>query len=166
MRLVNESGMAFITDEDKTFYIESGAVYQRLCSHGVAAVEFIKILSKGRLVFIEAKTTVVNKANHEGLEAFIRQIEKKFHDSVEICYAILHDAQKDEKHEVPASMTAFLQHSPRFIFVVVVKNIRDDDCTALRDLLAHRCNDLMKIWGSDSMLVLNERMARKKNIIE
>lgn len=47
-----------------------------------------------------------------------------------------------------------------------MRHIRDDGCADLRDALTERCRDLMKIWRSDSMLVLSEQMARKKHIIQ
>lgn len=159
---IQESGMTFLLDEETCFYIEHSSVYRHINSHGVASVEFIQAIQSKKLVLVEAKTSVVDKENLIRLDEFLKQIVKKYRDSVSLCYAMLHGVHGEANKEMPSTIIDSLGNNPQFVFLLIVKNIRDEDCPVLRDALKQRMMDLMKIWNTDAVLVLSERMARKR----
>ena len=159
MREIEESGMKFLVDESKLFYIEKSSLYRRLNGKSVSSVEFVELLPKGRIVFVEAKPDAPKDASE-----FSSKIRKKVSHSLQMCFSMLHEIVDDSPEEMPIAMREALQNQPRFRTIVVVKDLAVEHCVILQYYLNIKFEALCHIWKMD-ILVFNEERARKRKMI-
>lgn len=168
-----ESGMSFSFSRDDFFYLEKSSVYKTLNSHGVASVEGVllkEIKKKSTIVFIEAKKSTPDMStsnNESNQDDFLSSLEDKISHSIQICYAILHgrygnDFDKDEMGENLRQAFAMPVH---IMFVLIVKEYKDDWCNQMKDALEMKLCALRKVWRMNIM-VLNEEMARRYKLVK
>lgn len=62
------------------------------------------------------------------------------------------------------SVKAFLKK--QIIFLLLVKEAKEEWLINVRDDLNSRMNDIMRIWKIQRIMVLNEEMARQKKYIQ
>ena len=160
---IEESGMKFREyDERDVFHIETSQQYiETLRDRGIKICEFL--LSTGnKIVFVEAKTNFPNHLNVKDYECFIGEVVQKMSNSLSLYGNILLGRYSDDGVPENLSVKAFLKK--QIIFLLLVKEAKEEWLINVRDDLNSRMNDIMRIWKIQRIMVLNEEMARQKNI--
>lgn len=173
MKRIIESEMNFGNfDESNLFYIEDSQIYKRLGS-GIKTVEFILKNDRNSIIFLEAKKSCPNAANrdiskdkNEKFEEYYSSITEKFIISFQIYLSVIMARQQDDSLEVGDALRITNNLKDVGIkFILVVKNASDSAWLAgPKAELDNRLVKIRKIWGIN-VLVLNEELARKYNLI-
>ena len=162
---IEESGMKFREyDERDVFHIETSQQYiETLRARGIKICEFL--LSTGnKIVFVEAKTNFPNHLNVKDYECFIGEVVQKMSNSLSLYGNILLGRYSDDGVPENLSVKAFLKK--QIIFLLLVKEAKEEWLINVRDDLNSRMNDIMRIWKIQRIMVLNEEMARQKKYIQ
>ena len=161
MREIQESGMRFVVDENRTFFMEESAFVGQLA--GMSKCEFVTMYANGELSSVEAKTSFSNPDNASGFEQNISDIVRKFMDSLQIVNAVA------LRHEdiLPKPMRAEKLDAVNYKFYLVIKNHQSDWLQPVSDILKSRLKTFFRLWNipDTSIKVLNEPLARRKGLI-
>lgn len=163
MMVVEESGMLFEVDENKTFLIEKSGFFSQLS--GMSSCEFIMLDGNSKLSMVEAKTSFSNPNNKVDFQANITEIEAKFHDSLEILNAIL---IRHKNGIMPQSIEAVNMKTTDYLFYLVIKNHSKSWLPPVSDALKRQMKALFKVWNikDTSLKVMNEQMAKQRGLIK
>lgn len=164
-----ESDMKFKLSEDICCNLERSALYQSLNRYAVSSVECVAVYNfhgKEYIVFIEAKKTAPNPRhpkNMENLHEYMGNLRKKYEHSIQICYAALHWPGRGELLLGDTLQQAL--HCPqKVMFLLIVKNLQDEWCKDIQDVLWKELQHLRHIWQAE-VRVVNEMLARKYRLI-
>ncbi|WP_338845991.1 hypothetical protein V8J88_19875 [Massilia sp. W12] len=167
---ITESGLTFGPFPTQAcFHIEQSSLFQSLCAHNIAGVEFIleKQQKNGiALWLVEAKSSVPRQSKKEDFQHWCAGINRKFIDALQLQLSILL-----RRHATPAGMPAkWLAYSLddlNWRTVLVIPDMPSEHCPALQDALRQHCQPqlqaLRTIWKLPSLdlLVLNRTSAGK-----
>ena len=89
---------------------------------------------------------------------------QKMSNSLSLYGNILLGRYSDDGVPENLSVKAFLKK--QIIFLLLVKEAKEEWLINVRDDLNSRMNDIMRIWKIQRIMVLNEEMARQKKYIQ
>lgn len=164
-----ESGMEFELQEDKSCNLERSVLYQSLNRYAVSSVEcaaVYKFRGEEHIVFLEAKKTAPNPRqpkNMESLHEYMGDLRKKYEHSIQICYAALHGLARDELL-LGNKLAQALKCPQKIVFLLIVKNLKDEWCKDIQEVLWKELQHLRHIWQAE-VRVVNEMLARKYRLI-
>jgi len=161
---IKESGMDFGELDENVFYIEEANIYKnKLNPTGIRMVEFLKIKPKGnkeKMLVIEAKTSFPKEFNFA-----LDEIAEKLYAAILLIVSIYHKRHKGYFEELPKRFREEDVFSMEYVFLLIIRNHKDDWLEPIKVKLREKLNMINKIWRFDDVLVLNERLAKKKKII-
>ena len=164
-----ESEMEFELQEDRSCNLERSLLYQSLNRHAVSAVECVgvyELRGKERITLIEARKSAPNPCrlgNMENLDEYMGNLRRKYEHSIQICYAALHGRVQNELL-MGNKLVQALKCPQKILFLLIVKNLKDEWCKDIQDALQKELQHLRHIWHAD-VLVVNEMLARKYRLI-
>lgn len=171
--IITESGRDFGEfAEDNLFYIEHSDMLKQL-GNGIKTVEFISILDKKIVLFLEAKTGCPNPANKsksdESKDRFIEfydDIAEKFQDSLQIYTAGVLEryANTDEIGVNLKKVKPLRDKELYFVLVITADEILEDWLIGPKLELEERLRKIMKIWKV-KVVVLNTTLAKQFGIL-
>lgn len=168
--VIEESDMKFGEyNPDKIFHIEECSQYTKELKYtGVQICEFV-LLHKDKLLIIEAKKTCPNHDNaKESIKKFdkyneyIESIAMKFRSSLNLYASILLGRYEKGELENKKEMLRFSDRE--IVFVLVVKNAELDWLSHYNNKFNQILSQELKIYRA-KLIVINEEVARKKNLI-
>jgi len=159
--IVNESNMNFIIDEDNCYRIENDYFYNDISSkYGVKDVDFI-LLKENKIIFIEAKTSAPRD-----LSEYNKDIKTKFIDSLMTFIAVLYKKQNTTPSNISNSLNKTTHLSKSIKFILIIKNIEKRHLAPIKDNLNRILKKEKRIFAIESIIVLNENMAKSKSFVE
>ena len=161
-----ESGMHFSFADERVFHIETCSAYvEQLRMRGICSVECVALRGKEQVLFIEAKSSAPSP-NGAGtnFQDFMQQIYDKSLHSLQLCYSILAGIYDGQQSAIGSLLAERLQHQPKVLFLVIVRQHEVSWCPPLQDALRREMRHILRLWKADVM-VINERMARAKGVI-
>lgn len=165
---LEESGMVFHLQEDRTCLLETTRFYQRNSKYGISAVEFITwytFRNKECLTFVEAKSSapsLLAEKESKSLEAYLSALARKYEHSLEMLYAAIHGRIATLGFRKPLAQAAV--HPQDVLLLLIVKGYPDESCKNLQDVLQKELRNLRHIWAA-RIIVLNEERARAYRLI-
>ncbi len=168
MITILESEMTFGPfDEERFFHIESSDVYQSIIEN-VKMVEFILSKSIGNnheIWLIEAKQSSPHPQTQPNWNDFIIELIEKFTNGLNVFIALCTDRHFDENF--PNTLKSTNLSTAKFRIILVVRNHKMDWLPPLKDSLQQKLMPLCKSLnlGANPVIVLNEDIARNKNLI-
>lgn len=169
--IIQESGMNFGPfDSDQLFHIEACDLYQKtMRPNGVAVTEFA-VLTKGKLLFIEAKTSTPNykecnksQEKREKYDEYVTSIATKFRDSIDIYASIL--LKRNTCEQMPDHLAKKEFSDLPIVFVLVIKNAYPDSLRHFTEKFQQVLRPMMRIWNVQNIAVIGEEQARRKGLI-
>lgn len=174
--IIEESGMQFGEyQEDEVFQIETSEQYtKKLRQNKIKSCEFI-LQREDKLYFFEAKSScprqIVEDIPDDDKEAkkkryneFVEEIVLKMRHSLSLYGNIL--LKRYTQNDVPNSMTdPNLMNKSIYLILVINTNGAWAPEPELEDDLNLQLNDVMKIWQTKRLLVINDQTAREKHFI-
>lgn len=175
MMQIEESGMSFIVDERHCYHVEASESYKDLSTRGVEICEYIE-LKEGddkSIVFVEAKMSSPNPQSKlegatEKFEDYIKSICNKFINAANLLNAGVFCRRPDVRGEIPASFTQEKLQKSEYKCILVIKNHEKSWLIPVQDALNREFsrNPFWNIWSNVKVKVINESIARSKNIIK
>jgi len=164
------SGMQFSDfGEDNCFLIEDSRLYQKSLAHlGYKTVEFVMYKENGepksgKLLFVEAKTTLRSLENKTRFTDEINDISQKFIDALQIVCGVWHGARK-EKPNLPANFADFRENGKKIVFLLVVKKGDRNQLLAASEAISKRLLKESRLWNFD-VKVIDEQIAQQENLV-
>lgn len=153
---IEESGMKFFVDEDKTFFIEQSDFAKNL--KGYSKVEFVAF-QDGRIHFVEAKSTVVQNADELGA------IARKFIQSMEIVLALV---LRYKGESLPTAVRDISFSNMELSFSLVIRKCDRQTACSISDAIHKALSSFCKCWNikQKNVKVFNEELARMHRVIE
>ena len=151
-------------DEANCLHIEKLDLYNRdLSSHGIKSVEFVLYRpERSKLLFVEAKTSLSTREKKGWFDSEITKISQKFMDSLQLACGIWLRGH-NSRTKLPANYANFFRKGVQIVFILVIKR-RRVDLLHIADAIKTRLLKEHKLWNF-SVLVLNEELARNKNLV-
>ena len=149
--------------------IEESRLYQKsLSPFGFKTVEFVAYRSTtdtggGKLIFVEAKTTLRQENAESRFADEISDISQKFIDAPQIICGVWHGGRKDKVH-LPMNFDQFRENGRQIVFILVVKYGDKSDLLTVADAISKKLLKESKLWRFD-VKVLNEELAQKENLV-
>lgn len=169
--IIEESGMCFGEyDVNNVFHIENSEQYKKyLMPNGVKSCEFILLRGK-TLYFIEAKTSCPNQISKETPQEkigkyneYISDIVNKIRHSIALYMSIL--VRIHAFDDVSEDLLKWDLHNRSIKVILVVKNAKQEWLDPLKTKLDRELSKDKRIWKFN-FFVINEQMARQKNLIK
>lgn len=154
------------------FYIEKSKTYQNI-EEGVKIAEFLLLRlspQNGKpdtIWVIEAKSSAPRPNNHIDFDKYIEEIRAKFTNSLTLAMTACLNRHPQADAELSDNFKQLNLASIQFILVLVISDFQDEWLPPLKDALTQVLHPTIKTWalGTPAVLVLNEAMARQKELI-
>ena len=85
-------------------------------------------------------------------------------DALQIVCGIWHGGRRD-KVSLPVKFSAFRENGSRIVFVLVIKNCDKEDLLFAKEAILRQLLKENRLWQFE-VLVLNEELAQKKNLVQ
>lgn len=157
-----ESNMKFCFPDEDLYHIEKSPLVRKL--ECVAVCECVAKL-KGKVCFIEAKSSAPRFDNTKDFDVFIREIVKKFADSLSIYHAAL--ARHDEE-PIPQGLRSENVGEADYQLCLIVHGHSEEWLPPIHDELKSRLNKhVLEIWRLKDVAVkvVNEVGAKRNGWI-
>jgi hypothetical protein len=166
-----ESGMEFIVEpKDHFFHIEQSQTYQKIQPHGVKIADFIILrLDKKKhpvISIVEAKSSVPNPGNTEDFDRYLKDLAEKITHTL-ILFLAIHVKRHNSWAELPKSFHNIALESTKFRFILIINKYQDDWTEQVKRLWEQSkyMKPLVKAWKLSEVVVMNDKMARKEELI-
>lgn len=172
MKVVEESGMKFVFEDDTCFHLEEEVEQIRSCSSHVKVVECVTVpkhgARKGVVMFIEAKTSAPNHANcvvgnvkHNGkplepnwklqtpLDCYCQDVAQKFIDSFSLwqaCHLGRHEDKNGNEYKMPP-FTKLIAKDDIPLFVLIISKFKVEWLQPVKDALNEELRHFMNAWN-------------------
>ena len=154
---------------DNCYLIEESRLYQTSLRHlGFKTVELVIYRSTsdtggGKLVFVEAKTTLRPENAAFRFADEINDISQKFIDALQIICGVWHGGRKGKVH-LPKNFDQFRENGRQIVFILVVKSGDERDLLTVKDAISKKLLKEKRLWRFD-VEVLSEELAQKGNLV-
>lgn len=161
-----------VFQRENIFRIEDSKL-QHSFGEGIKTVEFVLLMNKDKLLFVEAKTSCPNPENrYESkektvkFEEYFSDITDKFLDSLQMMLNVFLEKRNKYLDGIGLHITdKSIYPALKFRFVLVVKNARDITWLAgPKEELEARLLRWRKLWNVE-VVVLNEELAVRYGIM-
>lgn len=164
---VKESGMEFGPfDNNDFFHIEKSQLYITLGS-GVRIGEFALIRDENSVWLVEAKSSFSNEDNHVDFRKNIDEIVEKLTNSFHLLISgIL--SRHIHAHELSEKFRNLPLNRTKFALILVINNAEKEWLQPINYALTKSLSPLAKTFalGAQPVIVLNDTLARSKNLIK
>lgn len=169
MTTVTESGLTFGPfEDDDLFEVEKSTIYQSI-QQNVPIAEFVFLRrANNPVVFtVEAKKSSPQPGNHVDFDDFITEIVQKLTNTFSITHALVLGRHPDYLDVISDRFRCLDLRSCGHKLVLVINGHKDEWLPPLKAALQNELRPLIKTWGlgADSVLVLNEGLARRHGLI-
>ncbi len=165
MVTIEESGVTFGPFvEDVLFHIEKSPHVQGLT--GIKVCEFVWwSADQGKLVFVEAKSSVPNRVNSEQeYENYFAEIQEKLENSLQLLLTASLSRPETLGDELGAGMADVDWQQTDIRLYLVIPRAPLDALDPLSDKWAGLLKRHLRIWKA-SAKVINESLARKEGLL-
>lgn len=159
-----ESGVNFGPFSDENlFYIEKSDAYIDL-GQGFSTVEFICVDSKGKYIFIEAKSSSPNPESKDNtnFDEFIDEITTKFQDSFQLFLSIV--LGRRASSDIGEEVRKFKAASSKIKFILVIPEHKIAWLAPINEALKKHLKKIIHVWNID-VAVMNKELAKENNLI-
>ena len=104
----------------------------------------------------------------DGFDRFIREIQEKLTNGLALIQAVASQCNSDFQGELPEEFQGLNLRDVDFRLILVVKGHEEDWLPPLTAALRTELRPLVKLWklGANSVVVMNDDMARKQGLIQ
>lgn len=170
-KIIIESGMQFGPyDRDDLFSIEKSDQYLSCDTKSVCSCEFL-LRHKGKLLFVEAKTSCPNYAakdtsaeKKKKYDAYVDEITKKMRHSLMLYGAML--AGRHTMETVGENIVRLDMAKTEIVLVLVVKDAEASWLVPYVDVFREKLRPEMCMWHIRSFMVINEAAAIRRGLTE
>jgi hypothetical protein len=160
--IIEESGMAFVLQEEHTYMIESQMQSLEESYRG-KPVEFV-LWRRDALDLIEAKQSSPRPGNALDFDMFVDGIVEKFQDSWEFYTSRVLAKKEDVRSSLPPAFRTYVDTRQTVRFLLIINGHKTEWLSPIRDALKIRMARTVNWWNAD-VVVLNDDLARKYRYI-
>jgi len=166
MKTVKESGMEFGPFDDNFLYEIEHSDLHKSVGEGIKIAEFIFYEDRSECFWIiEAKSSSPRPASSEDFSRFIREIEEKLTNALFLLNSAL--LERHRRPDIPTTFVSVGLNMANYKFILVIREHAKGWLPPLQDAMNRALSRYVKTWNISpmSMLVLNDDMAKSRNMI-
>lgn len=165
---INESNMTFGPfPKDDCYELEESAIYKRI-QQGVMIPEFALIQRPAekpiRIIFVEAKSSAP-RPKTGNFDVFIDEIRQKMSNGLQTVWAACLNRHEEAPVDLPAGFRD-LDLREDYRFILIINGHEDSWIQPLQDALNAAMGSFIKTIGKLSVVVINDKRAKKLNLIQ